>query len=148
MAFGSFNKGSELKTMSDINVTPFVDVMLVLLIIFMLTVQLITQNIQVAIPKTDGGDPNVKPEMVTIVITSENKLTWNDAPVTEDQLKANLSVQAQKKPQPEVRLIADQRVLYGFLASIIGDIKGAGLWQLNFVTMSPEGVQKPLPIIK
>jgi biopolymer transport protein ExbD len=142
MAFGSFNKNGELKTMSEINVTPFVDVMLVLLIIFMLTIPLLTHNLPVAIPKTDEGVIMEKPPVVTLVINADNQMFWNDVAVNEDALKQKLSVEAQKKPQPEVRLIADQRVLYGFLASVIGDIKGAGLWQLNFVTLTPQGEKK------
>lgn len=139
MAFGSMNKNGELKTLSEINVTPFVDVMLVLLIIFMLTVPLLTQNLPVAIPVTDNGTQHAKLQSVTVMIDAQNKLYWNDAPIGEEELKKQLSLQAQKKPQPDVRLIADQRVLYGFVAQIIGDIKTAGLWQLDFITMTPDG---------
>src|SRR4030095_12242085 len=107
MAFTSNSGGGP---MAEINVTPLVDVMLVLLIIFMITAPLMSHKIKVELPKAnlDQRPDKVPPAPpVTVTVKEDGSLYWNDSPVTHDQLESQLSVAAQATPQPEVNIRGD-----------------------------------------
>src|SRR4051812_36870135 len=101
MAFGGDfeeDKGS----MSDINMTPLVDVMLVLLIIFIIAVPVITHSVKVDLPRADNTVNDVKPETINLSITTDGKIHWNESDVTEEELQQRLALEAAKQPQPEI----------------------------------------------
>jgi biopolymer transport protein TolR len=117
--------------MSEINVTPFVDVMLVLLIIFMVTAPLLQQGIDVNLPKAKGKDMPPE-ERVSIVIKKDQKIYMNDNPVSLSEMKKKLS--AISKLNPNVFLKADKDVPYGLVVGVMGEIKEAGIEKLGMVT--------------
>ncbi len=132
--FGSFSKDAAYKPMSDINTTPMVDVMLVLLIIFMVTVPLLTHNVPVNLPQSGQGVSQDKPGSVALSVDAAGQVFWNDALLPEGALAARLQEAARQTPQPEVRLRADRDARYGVIAGIISEAQGAGLQRLGFVT--------------
>ncbi len=117
--------------MSEINVTPLVDVMLVLLIIFMVTAPLLQQGIDVNLPKAKGRELPAE-ERVTIVIKKGGQYFLNETPVSRDALIKRLA--AISKQNPQVFLKADKDVPYGVVADIMGEIKEAGIEKLGMVT--------------
>jgi len=117
--------------MSEINVTPLVDVMLVLLIIFMVTAPLLQQGIDVNLPKAKGKDMPPE-ERIALVIKKDMKLYMNDNPVSLADMRQKL--QAISKLNPNVFLKADKDVPYGFVVEVMGEIKEAGIEKLGMVT--------------
>jgi len=119
------------KVLSEINVTPFVDVMLVLLVIFMVTAPLLQQGIDVNLPKAKGRDLPPE-ERITLIIKKEGTIYMNDNPVSLTDMKQKLD--AISKLNPNVYLKADRGVPYGFVVEVIGEIKDAGIERLGIVT--------------
>jgi biopolymer transport protein TolR len=119
------------KVLSEINVTPFVDVMLVLLVIFMVTAPLLQQGIDVNLPKAKGRDLPSE-ERITLVIKKEGAIYMNENPVSITQMRNKL--EAISKLNPNVYLKADRGVPYGFVVEVIGEIKDAGIERLGIVT--------------
>ena len=136
MAFSSGNKSfsSDSPPMSEINVTPMVDVMLVLLIIFMITAPLITHKIAIDLPQAAAVKNPDKPDIVTLSVDAEGKLYWNEQPVTIDEWKVRVRSAALKNPQPELHLRAEKTTQYQQLAEIMADAQAAGLVKIGFVT--------------
>ncbi len=124
-------RNREREVMSEINVTPFVDVMLVLLVIFMVTAPLMQQGIDVNLPKAKGKE--LPPEERFIVtVKSNGDIFLNDMPVSLSELKNKLS--GLSKRNPEVFLRADRSVSYGFVAELMAEVKDAGIERLGLVT--------------
>jgi len=119
------------KVLSEINVTPFVDVMLVLLVIFMITAPLLQQGIDVNLPKAKGRDLPSE-ERITMVIKKEGIIYMNENPVSLTDMRHKL--EAISKLNPNVYLKADRGVPYGFVVEVIGEIKDAGIERLGIVT--------------
>lgn len=117
--------------MSEINVTPFVDVMLVLLIIFMVTAPLLQQGIDVNLPKAKGKDMPPE-ERIALIIKRDQKIYLNDTPVTVGEMRRKL--ESVSKMNPNVFLKADKDVPYGLVAEVMGEIKEAGIEKLGMVT--------------
>jgi TolR protein len=117
--------------MSEINVTPLVDVMLVLLIIFMVTAPLLQQGIDVNLPKAKGKDMPPE-ERIALVIKKDMKVYLNDGQVSMADMRRKL--QAVSKMNPNVFLKADKDVPYGFVVEVMGEIKEAGIEKLGMVT--------------
>ncbi len=117
--------------MSEINVTPLVDVMLVLLIIFMVTAPLMQQGIDVNLPKAKGRDIQGQ-ERITLVIKRDGKIYMNDNPLTIDEMKRKLEVIS--KLNPDVFLKADRDVPYGLVVEVMGEVKDSGIERLGMVT--------------
>jgi len=119
------------EVMSEINVTPFVDVMLVLLIIFMVTAPLLQQGIDVNLPKAKGKDMPPE-ERIALVIKRDQKIYMNDTPVTVGEMRRKL--ESISKMNPNVFLKADRDVPYGLVVEVMGEIKEAGIEKLGMVT--------------
>jgi biopolymer transport protein ExbD len=135
MAFGGFEQGSgSLQPMSEINVTPLVDVMLVLLVIFIVTAPLFTHAVRVDLPQAESQPTPRKPETVTLAIDSGGRLSWNDATVALTDLAPLLSAAALKQPQPEIHLYADRDTRYQELAEVMSAVQTAGLQKIGFIT--------------
>ncbi|MDI6801601.1 MAG: protein TolR [Thermodesulfovibrionales bacterium] len=117
--------------LSEINVTPFVDVMLVLLVIFMVTAPLLQQGVDVNLPKAKGKDLPPE-ERVTIVIKRDGIIYMNDNPVSMAEMTSKLS--AISKLNPNVFLKADRTVSYGLVVEVMGEIKEAGIEKLGMIT--------------
>jgi len=119
------------EVMSEINVTPFVDVMLVLLIIFMVTAPLLQQGIDVNLPKAKGKDMPPE-ERIALVIKRDQKIYMNDTPVTVGEMRRKL--ESISKTNPDVFLKADKDIPYGLVVEVMGEIKEAGIEKLGMVT--------------
>jgi len=126
--------GGGQRPMSDINVTPLVDVMLVLLVIFIITAPLMASSIKLDLPRTDAGKPNETPKFVSVVVDASGKVFLNDQPVTNDELAAGLAKAAADSRETEVQLRADQTVSYGKVVELMGIANKAGLSRIGFVT--------------
>jgi biopolymer transport protein ExbD/biopolymer transport protein TolR len=134
MAFGRLARSATTRPMSDINMTPLIDVMLVLLVIFMITAPLMTSSLKLDLPKTDAGAPSDAPAFIALAIDGAGKLFVGDETVSRDQLSQRLANAARANPQLEVQLRADKTVPYGDVAQLIGLVQGAGLSRIGFVT--------------
>ena len=136
MAFSSGNDSGG--PMAEINVTPLVDVMLVLLIIFMITAPLMSHKVQVELPEADVANleqmaPEVPP--ITLAVTQEGKLFWNDEPVTTQLLESRLSVEAQKTPQPQINVRGDKTTKYRTVKDVVEIAQKQGMRKVGFVAI-------------
>jgi biopolymer transport protein ExbD len=132
MAFSSNSGGGP---MADINVTPLVDVMLVLLIIFMITAPLMTHKIKVVLPKaTLAIKTEVRTPPVTLTVKNNGDLFWNDEPATIAQLEQKLAVTVQLTPQPEVDVRADKDTKYGIINDAVQMVRRSGMRKVAFIS--------------
>jgi biopolymer transport protein ExbD len=138
MAFGGFNDDKQGAPMADINVTPMVDVMLVLLVIFIITAPLFTHAVKLDLPAAQAAPAPEKPETITLSIDGAGKIYWNDAPIDQAELPAKMSAAAQKQPQPELQLRADKATRYEVIAQVMAAAQNNGLTKLGFVTQPKE----------
>ena len=137
MAFGRLERSANPQPMSDINMTPLIDVMLVLLVIFIITAPLMSSSLKLDLPKTSAAQAGTAPLYVTVAVDASGQLFWGDAPVTSEQLSAQVKAAAQRAATTEVQLRADQRVPYGRIAELIGLVQAGGLSRIGFVTEKP-----------
>jgi biopolymer transport protein ExbD len=134
MAFGGFNDNGQQAPMADINVTPMVDVMLVLLVIFIITAPLFTHAIKLELPSASSAPSPEKPETITLAINAEGKLFWDNAPVAMDELPARFVTASGKKPLPDLKLRADRGTRYEVIAQIMAAAQNNGMTKIGFVT--------------
>ena len=134
MAFGRFPRTSKAKPFSDINVTPLVDVMLVLLVIFILTAPLLTSAIRLDLPLSKVAQAGEAPESISLILNVKGEIFLNDKPVSLQSLSQELTRVANQKPHIEVQLRADQAVPYGQVLDLMGLAQQAGLRRIGFVT--------------
>lgn len=134
MAFGGFDNNRQGAPMADINVTPMVDVMLVLLVIFIITAPLFTHAVKLDLPAATSAPAPEKPETVTLSIDASGSVFWNDTPVSQADLPARMAAAAQKQPQPELQLRADKATRYEVIAQVMAAAQTNGLTKLGFVT--------------
>jgi biopolymer transport protein TolR len=137
VAFGRLERTKGAEPMSDINVTPLVDVMLVLVVIFIITAPLLASSIKLDLPKTDAAQPGEPPKFVTVVVNKAGQAFFNDRPVTQAQLATALQEAASANPSTEVQLRADQGVPYGRVVEVMGEAQKAGLNRIGFVADNP-----------
>ena len=137
MAFGRLERTTGPAPMSDINMTPLIDVMLVLLVIFIITAPLMTSSLKLDLPKTDAATPTAAPTFIAVSIDGSGKLFFGDESLTREQLEQRVGTAAKANPQLEVQLRADQKVPYGQVADLIGLVQKAGLTRIGFVTEAP-----------
>ena len=137
VGFGRLERTKGSEPMSDINVTPMVDVMLVLVVIFIITAPLLASSIRLDLPKTDAAQPGDPPKFVTVVVDKAGQAFFNDKPVTQVELSGALQEAARANPQTEVQLRADQAVPYGRVVEVMGEAQKAGLNRIGFVADAP-----------
>ncbi|HEY9268865.1 MAG TPA: biopolymer transporter ExbD [Methylotenera sp.] len=125
---------SHTAPMSEINTTPLVDVMLVLLVIFIITAPLLTHAVKIDLPQASSQPLPEKPEVVSISIDSAGKMYWNDTVIVPGELKIKLQEIAGKKPQPELNIRADKETRYQVLAEVMADAQNVGISKLGFVS--------------
>ena len=134
MAFGSFNPHRQQAMMSDINVTPMVDVMLVLLVIFIITAPMFTHAVKLELPKAQAAAAQQLPDSVSIAIDAAGQVYWDQEPVNAAGLEARLKAAAARSPQPELQLRADRATRYEAVAQVMAAAQTNGLTKLGFVT--------------
>jgi biopolymer transport protein TolR len=133
MAFGRLERTQGDAPISDINVTPLVDVMLVLVVIFIITAPLLASSIRLDLPRAEGTQGADAPRFVTVVLDRGGQVFLNDKPVTADQLAQQLGATATQNPETELQLRADQSVPYGRVVEVMGVAHKAGLSRIGFV---------------
>ena len=129
--------------MSDINMTPLIDVMLVLLVIFIITAPLLASSIKLDLPTTEAAKAGDAPQSVTVVVDAVGQTYLQDRVVALDELVRQLQLLAQANPQTEVLLRADKTVPYGRIVEVMGAAQTAGLSRIGFVADAPAPAAKP-----
>lgn len=121
-------------TMSEINVTPLVDVMLVLLIMFMVTAPMMQQGIEVDLPKTSPSGVEATEQPLILVITAGQKMTIGKEPIAMDSLAAKLKAIFSSRQNKQIYIQADRRVDYGFVAEAMAEIRSGGIFNIGLIT--------------
>ena len=133
MAFGNLEHGKSSQPMSDINVTPLVDVMLVLLVIFIITAPLMVSSLKLDLPKTEAAQQSDEQNFISISLDKNGALYLNDQAIALPALKTALEQRAKDQPDTEVQLNADTTVPYGKIVEVMGLAQGVGLKRIGFV---------------
>ena len=136
MSFGAFNHHRQQGPMADINVTPMVDVMLVLLVIFILSAPMFTSAVKLDLPKAQAQAQAAAQQAaaVTLAIDAKGQVYWNNDAVEPEALALRLETAAKLDPQPELQLRADKNTRYEVVAQVMAAAQGHGLTKLGFVT--------------
>jgi biopolymer transport protein ExbD len=132
MAFGTQDDTDEV--MNEINMTPFVDVMLVLLIIFIITVPVMKHAVNVDLPRASSQRQDAKPETVRLSVQADGTYYWNESKVTDEALPGLLRAEAAKNPQPDLHIRGDKAVRYERVAQAMAAAQQAGLRKIGFIT--------------
>ncbi|MFI4927707.1 MAG: ExbD/TolR family protein [Burkholderiales bacterium] len=132
MAFGTQDDTDDV--MNEINMTPLVDVMLVLLIIFMITVPVMKHSVEVDLPRANSQPLDVQPQTVRLTVDGRGQYWWNEAPVSDQDLARMLRAAAARDPQPELHIRGDKDVRYERVAQALSAAQQAGLRRIGFVT--------------
>jgi biopolymer transport protein ExbD len=132
MAFGTQDETDEV--MNEINMTPFVDVMLVLLIIFIITVPVMKHAVNVDLPRVSNQREEVKPETVRLSVQADGTYYWNETKVTDEALPVMLQAEAAKNPQPDLHIRGDKAVRYERVALAMAAAQQAGIRKIGFIT--------------
>jgi biopolymer transport protein ExbD len=136
MSMGTFSEEGDV--LSEINMTPLVDVMLVLLIIFMLTVPAMQHVVKLDLPRASNQVHDAKPSHVNLFLYVNNRLTWDDQPISKSELLPRLAREASRQPQPEIHLYADGKVPYEQVAQLMAIAQKSGLKRMGFVSKPTE----------
>lgn len=136
MSFGMQDAGSESdnEVMNEINMTPLVDVMLVLLIIFIITVPVMKHAVNVELPTATSQPQQTKPETLQLSVDAQGAYFLNQAPVAGDALGSALQAEAAKEPQPELHIRGDKAARYEYVAQAMAAAQAAGLRKIGFIT--------------
>ena len=132
MAFGTQDEPDEV--MNEINMTPLVDVMLVLLIVFIITVPVMKHAVNVALPRATNEIQQTKPETVSLSVDAQGNYHWNQTPVQDTELLTLLQAEAQKVPQPDLHIRGDKDVRYERVAQVMAAAQQAGIKKIGFIT--------------
>ncbi|ELA00609.1 biopolymer transporter ExbD [Cupriavidus metallidurans] len=133
MAFGTLD-GDDDEVMSEINMTPLVDVMLVLLIIFIITIPVINHAVKIDLPRATNQPNDSKPQSINVSIDAQGKVFWNQQEVDEATLDQRIAEAALQQPQPELHLRADREVRYERVAQVMAAAQHGGLGKIGFIT--------------
>jgi biopolymer transport protein ExbD len=137
MQVGAADEGEE-QLNNTINTTPLVDVMLVLLIIFLITIPVVTQTIKMELPKEKNIPLQTKPENITIAVNREGEMFWGIERLSDiEALVARLKVESVKEPQPEVHIRGDSEVRYESVGRVVVACQRAGIFKVGFITEPP-----------
>jgi biopolymer transport protein ExbD len=137
MAMSVGQEGGDDEVISAINTTPLVDVMLVLLIIFLITIPVVTHTVPVQLPKQTVQPLQTTPKSVEIAINRDGNFFWNEVLVDAPTLLARLKTVSQQTPQPEVHVRGDQGTRYEFIGRVLTACERAGIAKVSFITEPP-----------
>ncbi|MDR5731628.1 biopolymer transporter ExbD [Caballeronia sp. LZ025] len=138
MAMSPFASEEDDGMMSEINMTPLVDVMLVLLIIFLVTIPAMHHAVKIDLPHASSQPQGEKPSHVNVAIQADGTILWDDQKIDDATLNARIAQAAQQTPQPEIHLRADRKVAYERVADLMSAAQAGGLTKIGFVT-EPKG---------
>lgn len=132
MAFGH-QEGSD-EVMNEINMTPLVDVMLVLLIIFIITIPVMKHSVNVDLPRASNHPEQAKPENIRVSVAADGRYHWNEGRIDDGELDRLLAATASKQPQPELHIRGDRAVRYERVAQVMAAAQHAGVKKIGFIT--------------
>jgi biopolymer transport protein ExbD len=132
MAFGTQDEADEV--MNEINMTPLVDVMLVLLIIFIITVPVMKHAVNIDLPRATNQPQDIKPETIRLSVDAQGSYFWNENRIDEKDLPRMLQAEAAKTPQPELHIRGDKEVRYERVAQAMAAAQQSGLRKIGFIT--------------
>jgi len=136
------SSGGDDQLNATINTTPLVDVMLVLLIIFLITIPVITKTVKVSLPKAANIATQTKPENITIAVDPQGNLYWNNEQVaTREQLVDMIKAEAVKDPQPEIHIRGDSNARFEDVGRVIYSIQRGGIVKVGFITEPDRGIR-------
>lgn len=144
MSFGRLERSKSPLPMSDINMTPLVDVMLVLVVIFIITAPLLASSIKLDLPQSELASPGETSAFVTLTVDRSGQVYFNDQLLELGQLAEQLNRQARVQPDTELQLRADASVAYGRIVEVMGVAQKAGLNRIGFVADLPGGAASVL----
>ncbi|MGF6608201.1 biopolymer transport protein ExbD [Paraburkholderia sp. WSM4175] len=137
MAFGGLEKKQTAAPMAEINMTPLIDVMLVLLVIFIITAPLFSHAIRLDLPKVAAAPARQTPQTISLSIDGAGKLYWNGKPITLAQMREQFAEAGKRADQPDIQLRAERSTRYEVIAQVMGAAQQAGLERIGFVTDPP-----------
>ena len=129
--------GDSTEPMVEPNVVPMVDVMLVLLIIFIITIPVITSAVKIDLPKEVNQPTVTKPENINLSIDFDGTVYWNESMIDQDTLLNDVLQEAVKDPQPEIHIRADKRVRYEYVAGVLYQLQRGGMMKVGFIAEPP-----------
>ncbi len=132
MAFGTQDDTDEV--MNEINMTPMVDIMLVLLIIFIITIPVMKDSVNIDLPRASSVAQNIQPDTLRLSVDAAGRYFLNDTPVADDALPARLQAAAAQNPQPDLHIRGDKAVRYERVAQAMAAAQRAGLRKIGFIT--------------
>ncbi len=132
MAFGTQDDTDEV--MNEINMTPLVDVMLVLLIIFIITVPVMKHSVEIELPRASSQPQDTQPDTVRLSVDGAGQYWWNESQVSDEELAPRLQAEARRDPQPELHIRGDKDVRYERVAQAMAAAQQAGLRKIGFIT--------------
>jgi len=138
-------KGDSSDPMVEPNVIPLVDIMLVLLIIFIITIPVMTHAVKIDLPRDNPNPPTEPPEVVRIYVEFDGSIMWNGTPVDIASFRDYVAVENAKDPQPEVHVDAHRRVPYVYVANVLFTLQRGGLQKVGFVSGGAPGGEVPAP---
>jgi biopolymer transport protein ExbD len=140
MNVGAAVDGGEEQLNTTINTTPLVDVMLVLLIIFLITIPVVTQSVELKLPNERNLPTQTKPENIVIAVNRDGEVYWGLERMSDNEALVNrLKIEAVKEPQPEVHIRGDQEVRYESVGRVVVACQRAGIFKVGFITEPPAG---------
>ena len=132
MAFGTQDDTDDV--MNEINMTPLVDVMLVLLIIFIITVPVMKHSVNIDLPRATSAPQDTRPQTIRLSVDAQGQYFWNEQPLPEQQLDARLAAEAARTPQPELHIRGDKEARYERVAQALAAAQRSGLRKIGFIT--------------
>lgn len=132
MSFGTQDSNDEV--MNEINMTPLVDVMLVLLVIFIITIPVMKHAVNIDLPRATNSPEDVKPQTINLSIGPDGQYFWNKEPVSDDELHTRLRLEGSKDPKPDLHIHGDKAVRYERVAQAMSAATNAGVSKIGFVT--------------
>jgi biopolymer transport protein ExbD len=133
----SVGPGDEDEVIANINTTPLVDVMLVLLIIFLITIPVVTHTVPLQLPKERVVPLQTKPNSIEVAVNRDGDIFWNQKKVDNAELLADLKKTSVQTPQPEIHVRGDQNTRFEFIGRVITDCERAGIAKVSFITEPP-----------
>jgi len=134
MAFASMESGDDDAPLTEINMVPLIDVMLVLLIIFIVTAPLLTHAVKVDLPKASSSANQTKPDNIQLAIDADSRIFWNGEAVEPAQFAERLAAASAQQPQPELHIRAERTTPYEKVAQVMSEAARNGLTRIGFVT--------------
>jgi len=144
MAFGSFDKNHS-STMSEINMVPLIDVMLVLLVIFMVTAPMMSHSLNINLPQVSAQPITQEPKVIDLAVDDYGQIYWNEQPIAQEALRERFLVESKLDPQPDLRIRADLNTRYEVLAQVMASARSGGMKRIGFITRPGQDAMPKAP---